>query len=170
MTHMMRKIVDLGIAAALVAALVVPDWARASESTAEPMADSQSAAALVPVVKVEIQHQGHVLQSKPERLSWDEPSAIRLERGDRIHDVTLAVSRTEGSSKLHVTLTYELDGELVIEDFAYDTKAKKREILRTNGVALAITVTTKVHEAARPTERKDKLEPQLDPTDPLAGL
>ena len=169
---MMRKIIDLGIAAALVAALVLPDWARASETGAQPVADagSQAVAALVPVVKVEIQHQGRVLKSKPERLSWDEASAIRLERGDRVHDVTLAVSRKEGSNKLHVTLTYELDGELVIEDFAYDTKAKKREILRTDGVALAITVTTKPFEAGRPTEREDKLEPELDPTDPLAGL
>ncbi|MCX4241272.1 hypothetical protein [Paraliomyxa miuraensis] len=169
---MMRKIIDLGIAAALVTALWAPDWARATEQPAQPVADAGSSAAtmVVPVAKVEIQHQGRVIQSKPERLSWDEPGAIRLERGDRIHDVTLAVSRKEGSGKLHVTLTYELDGELVIEGFTYDTKAKKREVLRTDGVALAITVTTKPLEAARPTEREDKLEPELDPTDPLAGL
>lgn len=58
----------------------------------------------------------------------------------------------------------------VVGHFAYDTKAKKREILRTDHVALAITVTTKPLEGGRPNERDDKLEPGVDPNDPLSGL
>lgn len=166
---MMRKIVDLGIAAVLVAALVVPEWAHADSPEPQAMAES-TPKVVVPMVKVEIQHQGRVLKSKAERLSWDEPGAIRLERGERVHDVTVAVSRTEGSSKLHVTLTYELDGELVIEGFAYDTKAKKREILRTEHVALAITVSTKPLENGQPNGREDELDLGSDSNDPLGGL
>ncbi|MCA9705933.1 MAG: hypothetical protein KDK70_08810 [Myxococcales bacterium] len=163
-----------GIATLLVTALAAPAWAQANAQTqahahVTPVADR--AAPLVPMVKVEIKHRGQVLTSAPQRLDWDEAGAIRLQRGDRIHDVTLRVTRKDDQAKtLQVTLTYELDGERVIEDFAYDTKARKREVLRTDGVALAVTVTPRPLEDDGPVGRKDKLEPPVDVDDPLAGL
>lgn len=78
--------------------------------------------------------------------------------------------KNDAGTKLHVTVTYELDGQRVIEDFGYDTTANKREILRTDGVALAVTVTTKTFDEGQPNERKDKLGPVVDPDDPLHGL
>ena len=173
---MMRTIIDLGFAVSLAALLVTPTGATAATTTAAapttptPMAE-QGADDLVPTVKVEIQHRGAVLKSKPERLDWGEASAIRLKRGDRVHDVTVEVSRDEGNAKkLRVVLTYELDGELIIDDYAYDTRAKKREVLRTDGAALALTVIPKRFEDGGPQGREDKVEPPIDTDDPLAGL
>lgn len=167
---MMRTFFDFGLAATLAGLLIAPGWAHADPSVdVAPAADE--AAPVVPMVKVEIKHRGRVLQTKPRRLDWDEASAIRLERGDRVHDVTLKVSRKgDQSKKLHVTLNYEIDGELVIEDFAYDTKARKREVLRTEGVALAVTVTPHQLEDEGSTKREDKIDPAEDTDDPLAGL
>ena len=142
------------------------------EAASEPVAMAEAEADdLVPTVKVEIQHRGAVIKSGQERLDWGEASAIRLQRGERVHEVTVAVSRKEGDAKkLHVVLTYELDGELVIDEYAYDTKAKKREVLRTDGVALALTVVPRPFDDGGPKGRPDKIEPPVDVDDPLAGL
>lgn len=171
---MMRTIVDRGAMALWVVMLAAPGGAIA----AEPVPELRPAAAaeaevddLVPLVKVEIQHRGAVMKSKPARLDWGEAGSIRLERGERRHDVTVAVTREDGDTKrLHVTVSYELDGELVIDEFAYDTKAKKREVLRTDGVALALTVTPTPLPDDGPQGREDKLDPPVDETDPLGGL
>jgi len=167
---MMRTLFDTAIAATLLAMLAVPTGVHAEEST-DAVAMADEGTMIVPMVKVEIQHKGQVLKSKPQRLDWGESSAVRLERGERVHDVTLQVTRpSEKGKKLHVTLTYELDGELVIEDYAYDTKARKREVLRTDGVALAVTVTPRTVDDGGPAGREDKLESPTDINDPLAGL
>lgn len=175
---MLRKISDVILAATLVTALAAPGWAHADTSSAaattttETSADATPVAEdgtmVVPMVKVEIQHRGQVIKSKPQRLDWEEAGSVRLERGDRVHDVTLKVVRS--GKKLAITLSYELDGELVIEDFAYDTQARKRKVLRTDGVALAITVTPQAIDDGSPNGRKDKLQGPSDPNDPLAGL
>lgn len=175
---MMRTLIDLGFAVSLASLLVAPAAAGAASPEPTPVPEPEATAMaeqgtddLVPTVKVEIQHRGAVLKSKPERLDWGEASAIRLKRGDRVHDVTVQVTRKDGNAKkLHVVLTYELDGELVIDEYAYDTKAKKREVLRTDGVALALTVVPKPFEDGGPQGRQDKLEPPIDTDDPLAGL
>lgn len=170
---MMRKLFstlfNAGVVGVLAGVLIAPAGAQA-ETTALGIAMAEDAAAVVPMVKVEIKHRGRVLQTKPQRLDWDEASAIRLERGDRVHDVTLTVTRKgEQGKKLHVTLSYEIDGELVIEDFGYDTRARKREVLRTEGAALAVTITPRVLDTDSG-GRENKLEPPTDTDDPLAGL
>ncbi|MEM7152720.1 MAG: hypothetical protein AAF799_07750 [Myxococcota bacterium] len=156
--------------AVLLAAFVVPTAADA-QAPSDAVAMTEDGQMVVPMVKVEIQHKGRVLKSKPQRMDWDEAGSVRLERGERVHDVTVQITRKdEQSKKLKVTLTYELDGELVIEDYAYDTKPRKREVLRTDGVALAVTVTPKAIDDGSPNQREDKLEGPTDPNDPLAGL
>lgn len=167
---MKRMLRNHAVAAFLCAGLVVPAMAEAHAPTeAVPMAEDGQM--VVPMVKVEIQHKGRVLKSKPQRMDWDEAGSVRLKRGDRVHDVTVQITRdSEQSKKLKVMLTYELDGELVIEDYAYDTKARKREVLRTDGIALAVTVTPKAIDDGQPNQREDKLEGPTDPNDPLAGL
>ncbi|MEM9457532.1 MAG: hypothetical protein AAGF11_25355 [Myxococcota bacterium] len=169
MRNLFSKLFNVGVVAVLAGVLIAPAGALA-ETSAQGIAMADDAAAVVPMVKVEIKHRGRVLQTKPQRLDWDEASAIRLERGDRVHDVTLTVKRqSDQSKKLHVTLSYEIDGELVIEDFGYNTRARKREVLRTEGVALAVTITPRVLETDS-VERENKLEPPTDSDDPLAGL
>lgn len=185
---MMRKLFDHGVALVLAGVLIAPGWAHAgpvvsadsaadagptvdADSTADAHSAADAAAPVVPMVKVEIKHRGRVLQAAPRRLDWDEAGAIRIERGDRVHDITIEVNRkgNEGK-KLHVTLTYELDGERVIENFAYDTRARKREVLRTEGVALAVTITPRTLDDGGSTGRENKLDPSEDTDDPLAGL
>ncbi|MEX1362378.1 MAG: hypothetical protein AB1Z98_04585 [Nannocystaceae bacterium] len=159
---MKRTIIDLGLAVSLVSLLAAPAGATAaapppaSEPGAAPMAEEQ-VDDQVPTVKVEIQHRGAVLKSGTERLDWGETSAIRLERGERVHDVTVLVTRKDGNAKkMRVVLSYELDGELFIDEYAYDTRANKREVLRTEGVALALTVTPVAFDDGGPKGRKDR--------------
>lgn len=177
---MKRTIIDLGLAVSIVSLLAAPAGATAaapppsSEPGPVPMAEEQVDDQVddqVPTVKVEIQHRGAVLKSGAERLDWGEASAIRLERGERVHDVTVLVTRKDGNSKkMRVVLSYELDGELFIDEYAYDTRANKREVLRTEGVALALTVTPVSFDDGGPKGRKDKVQPPIDVDDPLAGL
>jgi hypothetical protein len=48
--------------------------------------------------------------------------------------------------KLNVRFSYERDGVEFFRAFAYDTKARKRELIRPDddSIALAVTVSTKI--------------------------
>lgn len=135
-------------------------------------ADKDEDTIVVPTVRVEIKLPGAVLKSNYQRLEWDMPDAVELERGDAKHRVDVTVAkRDDNGRKLTLTVSYEQDGRAVIAPFTFDTTAKKREILSTEGgVALAITVKPK-KVAVEKTERDE--DEQLDghqSDDPLDGL
>jgi len=149
----------------LCATGVVPAHAAASE----PVAEQQTK--LVAMVKVEIKQQsGKVVKTEPRAIEWDEESNVRLESDGHVHDVSLQIRKQDDAAKkLNVTMADEFDGEPVIAPFAFDTTAKKREIIRTDGgIALAITVTPKRVKVEAP-KKRDKIEGS-DSDQPLDGL
>ncbi|MEM6996707.1 MAG: hypothetical protein AAF721_39755 [Myxococcota bacterium] len=134
------------------------------------MVAAQEETQVVPTVRVEIKLARAVLKSKYQRLAWGEPDAVELTRGDKTHRVDVTVDkRDEKGSKLTVTLAYERDGVAVIAPYTFDTRAKKREIVSTDGgIAVAVTVKPRAVTVKTP-GRKDRLEGH-DSDDPLAGL
>ncbi len=135
------------------------------------MAAAESETEVVPTVRVEIKLPRAVLKSKYQRLTWGESDDVELSRGDHSHTVAVTVSkRDDKGSKITVTVAYQQDGESVIAPMTFDTRAKKREIVSTDGVAIAVTVKRKtVPVESTSTERKDKLAGH-DSDDPLSGL
>ena len=134
------------------------------------MVAAQSETQVVPTVRVEIKLARSVLKSKYQQVAWGEPDAVELTRGDNTHRVDVTVTkRDETGSKITVTLAYELDGVAVIAPYTFDTRAKKREIVSTEGgIAVAVTVKPQAITVKTP-GREDRLEGH-DSDDPLAGL
>jgi hypothetical protein len=151
-------------------ALAIPVWSTMSQAHAAAESDSK----LVATIKVEIrQADGTVLKGEPQTVDWDQDSTINVQAGEHTHAVALTVrKRDDKGTKLGVTVAYRLDGNPIIAPFDYETKAKKREIVRTDGgIALAITVTPKVVKVPPPSPPKDEHDLDLpDGDDPLAGL
>lgn len=143
--------------------------ASSPATAAEGVAEQQTK--LIATVKVEIkQESGKVIKTEPRTIEWDEQNNVRLESDGHVHDVSLQVRKQDDAAKkLSITMAYELDGDPVIAPFEFDTTAKKREIVRTDGgVALAITVTPKRVKIEAP-KKRDKLEGG-DADEPLDGL
>lgn len=132
---------------------------------------AESETKVVPTVRVEIKLPRTVLKSNYQALQWGETQAVELSRGEKNHTVEVTVrKRDEAGNKLTVTVAYEQDGEPVIAPLTFDTRIKKREIVSTDGVALALTVKRKtVVVEPEHKGRTDKLD-EHDSDDPLAGL
>lgn len=147
--------------------------APASAAAPAPMAaESAEGAKQVANVKIEIrQESGKVIKGSTE-LEWNEDGSLSIEQDGTKHKVKLRVEREGKSKKLNVTVAYTRGGEDIIAPYAFDTKVKKREVVRIEGnLALAVTVIPKkVTPKKDKGEDKPKLDISGDPDDPLAGL
>jgi len=119
-------------------------------------------------------------------VDWGVQNQLEIEADGSNHQLSLMVERTgdKKSKKLSITVGYDRDGEAIIAPYTFDTKLKKREVVRIEGgLAIALTVTPKVlegeggtitEEEELPPEEvvppRDKIEIDDDDEDPLGGL
>lgn len=159
----------LGLGLALAA--VSTDAVAAGEDAA---AETETQTKHVAMVKVEIkQESGKVVKNSGDVVEWNKDAKVVIEADEHKHDVSLKVGREgDKSKKLNVTLAYDRDGEAVIAPYSFDTRVKKREVIRIEGgIAIAVTVTPKTVKVEAPKKKKrDKISGAEDPTDPLDGL
>lgn len=138
-------------------------------------------------IKIEIKlESGRVI--KPEdnftvEFGVDNSLEIQAEGSSHLFSVKVDKKGSKKDSKdVSVTVGYNRDGEAVIAPYTFDTKVKKREVVRVEGgLAIALTVTPKKAEGDKPPEDeevvpeekqkpRDKIEISEDEDDPLGGL
>jgi hypothetical protein len=125
------------------------------------------------LVKIEIkQPSGKVVGNQGDLVEWNEPANVVIDAEERRHAVSLEVAREdERASKIKVTMGYDLDGQPVVAPYSFDTRVKKREVIRVEGgLAIAITVTPKTVKVDPPKKKREKIKGVNDPKDPLDGL
>ena len=141
-----------------------------SLASAEPSKEDQ--AKVKPSIKVELKlEDGQVLQKAGQIGDWGQDLAVVLDAKGHSHAVSIKVSKADAKGdKLKVELSYKRDSTPVIAPFTYDTKPRKRDIIRTDGgLAIAVTVTPK-KVTPKGRSRDDSVEKPKDPDDPLDGL
>lgn len=141
-------------------------------------------------VKIEVKRKdGRVIKSADSFIvDWDVQTALAIQAEGNKHEFSLLVQRKGEDKKtkdVSITVGYDIDGEPIIAPFTFDSKVKKREVLRIEGgMAIALTLTPKTIKAeggkTEPTEDdeeapeeedkpRDKIEIE-DGDDPLGGV
>ncbi|MEM7160629.1 MAG: hypothetical protein AAF799_47775 [Myxococcota bacterium] len=121
-------------------------------------------------------------------VDWGVQNELAIEADGSNHEFSVMVERKgEGkkSKEVAITVGYGRDGEAIIAPYTFNSKIKKREVVRIEGgLAFAVTVTPKKvkgeggttteeeeYEVEEPTETpRDKIEITEDENDPLGGL
>lgn len=120
-------------------------------------------------------------------VEWGVQNALEIEADGSKHQFSVTVEKKGEGKKakdLKVTVGYDRDGEAIIAPYSFETKAKKREVVRVEGgLAFALTITPKTlagegggdsEVEEQPEEPKepprDKIEIAEDENDPLGGL
>ena len=121
------------------------------------------------------------------QVDWGVETGIDIEADGSTHSLQLMVQRKgekKKSDKISITVGYTLDGEAIIAPYTFDSKVKKREVVRIEGgAAFAITITPKTikGEGDEGTDEGEELPPEEvepprdkieieDEDDPLGGL
>jgi hypothetical protein len=142
--------------------------ARAAE---EEHAEAASTKQLA-LVKIEIKEPGgKVVANEGDLVEWNEDANVVID-AERRHAVTLELKREgDRTNKIKVKLAYDVDGQPIIAPHSFDTRVKKREVIRIEGgLAIAITVTPKTVQVEPPKKKREKIDGVGDPNDPLDGL
>lgn len=146
---------------------------HADATAAEENTEATPRTKQVALVKIEIkQPTGNVVKNEGDLVEWNEDAAVVIDTEDQKHAVSLKLGReSEKASKVNVTLAYDLDGQPVIAPYSFDTRVKKREVVRIEGgLAIAVTITPKTVQLEPPKKKREKIEGVKDPNDPLDGL
>lgn len=139
----------------------------------EAQAAEKAETRVVAGVQVEIRQEDGKVIKDAFTVDWDEDGSHTMEADGTQHDVAVRVERDGDSKKLNVTLAYSRGGEDIIAPYSFDTKLKKREVVRIEGgLAIALTIAPKKVSTKKeePKRKKPKLDTSEDPNDPLAGL
>lgn len=135
--------------------------------------DEGAKARSMALVKVEIKlESGDIVRNKGELVEWDEDATVVFDGAGHSHAVQVHVHKNDDKGKrLAVKMGYSRDSNPVIAPFAYETAAKKREIIHSDGgLALAITIIPKKVKPQEKPRRDDSIEGPDDPNDPLGGI
>ena len=126
------------------------------------------------MVQIEIrQPSGKVVKNEGDLVEWNQDANVVIDVDERKHAVSLQVKReSDKASKVNVTLAYDVDGQPVVAPYSFDTRVKKREVIRVEGgMAIALTVTPKTVSVEAPKKKeRSKIDVDGDPNDPLDGL
>jgi len=117
-------------------------------------------------VKIELkQASGKVLKYDGALLEFGADGNVTFKADDHVHDVSLRIDRAEGKA-ISLTVGYTKDGNAIITPQTVDSEIKKREVIRIEGgVAIAITVTSKVAKKAAPEEKPPEETPEEPPAE-----
>ena len=116
-------------------------------------------------VKLEVKQGPKVHKDPGQTIRWEELTRIPLDIDGQVHEFLVVVSRS--GEKAEVTLSYNLDGNEIMRKYTFDTKIKKREVLRLDGGgALAVTVTP---QTIKPHKSGHKKVEKVEGEDPLSG-
>jgi hypothetical protein len=116
-------------------------------------------------VKLEVKQGPKVHKDPGQTIRWEELTRIPLDIDGQVHEFLVVVSRS--GEKAEVTLSYNLDGNEIMRKYTFDTKIKKREVLRLDGGgALAVTVTPLT---VKPYKSGHKKVEKVEGEDPLSG-
>lgn len=125
---------------ALPFALALP--ALATPATADA-AEGDEEYTLAADVKVEVrQENGKVVTHRGEVPVLEMDHKFEFEGEGHFHELTLNIKK-ENSKKVKVKLAYDRDATPIIAPFTTDFTIKKREILRADDIALALTIKIK---------------------------
>lgn len=125
------------------------------------------------LVKVEIKlENGKIVRHSGEIVDWDQDASVVFDGGGHSHQVNLHLHpKDDRAKKIEVRMAYERDATLVLAPFSFETKARKREVIQSDGgLALAVTITPKKVKPEENKRRDDSLDGPTDPNDPLDGL
>ena len=172
--------------AVLVALGLLGGPAAAAEAAA-PDESTQDEAEVVQL-KVEIKlASGRVVRLPGDfKLDWGVDTAVEVEADGSTHQFSFLIARKGDpeSGAVSITMSYGRDGEPIIAPYSFDTKVKRREVVRIEGgLAIALTVTPKKTGAPPPKQEEeeepppeeggppaDEIEIDGDADDPLGGL
>lgn len=174
-------LLTLGLLVGPVATVTAAETTTTDDAEAEAQRE-------VAQVKVEMKTpRGRVIKLDSDlTVDWGVETGIDIQADGSVHQLQLTVQRKgekKESKDIAITLGYNLDGEAIIAPYTFDSKVKKREVVRIEGgIAFAITITPKTikdegggsdeGDEAPPEETeppRDKIEIE-DDDDPLGGL
>ncbi len=154
----------------LGAAVPAADAAAAAGSKAGREGEK---ARLMALVKVEIRlENGKIVRHSGELVDWDQDASVVFDGGGHSHQVNLHLHpKDDKAKKIEVKMAYDRDSSPVLAPFSFETRARKREVIQSDGgLALAITITPKKAKPEEKKRRDDSIEGPEDPDDPLGGL
>jgi hypothetical protein len=116
-------------------------------------------------VKLEIKQGPKVHKDPGQTIRWEELTRIPIEVEGQVHEFIVHVSRA--GEKAEVMMSYNRGGKEILRKFTFDTKIKKREVLRIDdGSALAVTVTPQMVKPAKSAHKKVE---KVQGNEPLSG-
>jgi hypothetical protein len=145
-------------------------------TTAEaPAADEPLGPRQAAVVKVEIkQEDGEVVEHVGAPIDLGEDERVEFTAGGHKHVFVFDVTPKDSKArKLSVRFSYVRDGVDFFRSFNYDTKAKKRELIRPDdeSIVLALTVSPRIiYPETTTREEEDQVEKAKDTKDPIGGI
>lgn len=185
MIRVMRQGTRWGAALLAFGLLVGPTAVEAAQGDDKTEAEAEREVAQV---KLEIKLESGRVVKLPSDFTVDfgVQNALEVEADGSKHAFSVMVEK-KGESKakeIKVTVGYDRDGEAVIAPYSFNTKAKKREVVRIEGgLAFAVTITPKKIKGEggtateeeelppEPTEPpREKIEIAEDENDPLGGI
>ncbi len=159
------------LSAVLLGAALTPSAVDASSNAKSK--DEGEKARLMALVKVEIKlENGKIVRHAGELVEWDEDATVVFDGGGHSHALSLHLHpKDDKAKKISVKMAYDRDSSPVLAPFTFDTRARKREIIQSDGgLALAITITPKKAKPQENKRRDDSIDGPSDPNDPLDGL
>jgi hypothetical protein len=116
-------------------------------------------------VKLEIKQGPKVHKDPGQTIRWDELTRIPIDVEGQIHEFLVHVTRAGENTE--VMMSYNRAGNEILRKYTFDTKVKKREVLRIDdGTALAVTVTPLT---VKPHKSSHKKVERVEGNDPLTG-
>jgi hypothetical protein len=148
-----------------------PGDATADDTAADDPLGPRHAA----VVKVEIkQEDGEVVEHVGAPIDLGEDQKVEFTAGGHKHVFMFEVTPKDPKArKLTVRFSYVRDGVDFFRGFDYDTKARKRELIRPDdeSIVLALTVSPKIiYPETTTREEEDQVEKAKDTKDPIGGI
>jgi hypothetical protein len=156
------------VCVALPLALAIPAVAAPQTALAADGEDDNAIDAADVKIEVRLEN-GKVVKHNAEVPAMEMDHKIEFEGEGHFHELTLNIKKT-GKGKLSVRLAYDRDATPIIAPYTTDFKAKKREVLWAENIALALTIKPKkVKPKDTSRDEDDQLQPD-ESDDPLGKL